>query len=75
MDREKVVDTAKEILYFLFVTAVAFAWWMLMLLIISFVTLSVIRFTMEGIIITSIICTVLVDAFYVWRVIKKRRKA
>lgn len=67
-------DMVKEVIFFLIVTAFAFGWWMLVLLIISFVTLSVLHFTIEGIIITSIVGTVGVDIYYVIHRVKEFRK-
>lgn len=67
-------DMIKEIIFFLIVTAFAFGWWMLMLLIISFITLSVLHFTIEGIIITAIVGTIGVDIYYVVRRVKEFRK-
>lgn len=67
-------DMVKEVIFFLIVTAFAFGWWMLVLLIISFVTLSVLHFTIEGIVITSIVGTVGVDIYYVIHRVKEFRK-
>lgn len=67
-------DIVKEVIFFLIVTALAFGWWMLVLLIISFVTLSVLHFTIEGIVITSIVGTVGVDIYYVIHRVKEFRK-
>ena len=67
---DKVVDIAKSIIFFLLTTAFAFAWFMLTLLLISFVTSSYLHFTIEGIFIASTVCTVGVD---IWYVVKKVR--
>lgn len=67
-------DMVKEVIFFLIVTAFAFGWWMLVLLIISFVTLSVLHFTIEGIVITSIVGTVGVDIYYVIHRVKEFKK-
>lgn len=67
-------DMVKEVIFFLIVTAFAFGWWMLVLLIISFVTLSVLHFSIEGIVITSIVGTVGVDIYYVIHRVKEFRK-
>lgn len=67
---DKVVDIAKGIIFFLLTTVIAFAWFMLMLLIISFVTSHYLHFTIEGIFIASIVGTVGVD---IWYVVKKVR--
>lgn len=68
-------DMIKEIIFFLIVTAFAFGWWMLILLIISFITLSVLHFTIEGIIIASIVGTIGVDIYYVVHRVKEFRKS
>ena len=67
-------DMVKEIIFFLIVTAFAFGWWMLVLLILSFVTLSVLHFTIEGIVITAIVGTVGVDIYYVIHRVQEFRK-
>ncbi|MCH5339863.1 MAG: hypothetical protein J1E01_00205 [Acetatifactor sp.] len=67
-------DMVKEVIFFLIVTAFVFGWWMLVLLIISFVTLSVLHFTIEGIVITSIVGTVGVDIYYVIHRVKEFKK-
>ena len=67
-------DMIKEIIFFLIVTACAYAWWMLMLLIISFVSLSMLHFTIEAIYIMSAVGTVATDIFYVTRRVKEYRK-
>ena len=67
-------DMVKEVIFFLIVTAFAFGWWMLVLLIISFVTLSVLHFTIEGIVITSVVGTIGVDIYYVIHRVKELRK-
>lgn len=67
-------DVIKEIIFFLIATAFAFGWFMLVLLIISFVTLSVLHFTIEGIFITAIVGTVCYDIYYIVRKVKEYRK-
>ena len=52
------VDIAKDIIFFFVTTAIAFAYFMLVLLIISFVTISYIHFTIEGIFIMATVATV-----------------
>lgn len=61
----------KEIIFFLLVTAVAFAWWMLVLLLISFLTLSFWHFTIEGIFFLAVLGTIGVDGYYLIKKIKK----
>ena len=67
-------DVIKEIIFFLIATAFAFGWCMLVLLIISFITLSVLHFTIEGIFITAIVGTVCYDIYYIVRKVKEYRK-
>lgn len=71
---EAALDIAKEIIFFILFTVAMFAYCMLVLLIISFVTSSFLHFSIEGIIITSIVGTVALDVYYVVRKVKKRRK-
>ncbi len=68
------VDIAKDIIFFFVTTAIAFAYFMLVLLIISFVTTSYIHFTIEGIFIMASVATVGVDIHYVVKKIRKYRK-
>ena len=68
------VDIAKDIIFFFVTTAIAFAYFMLVLLIISFVTISYIHFTIEGISIMATVATVGVDIHYVVKKIRKYRK-
>ncbi len=68
------VDIAKDIIFFFVTTAIAFAYFMLVLLIISFVTTSYIHFTIEGIFIMATVATVGVDIHYVVKKIRKYRK-
>lgn len=64
-------DVVKEIIFFLIVTAVAYAWWTVMLLLVSFLTLSLLHFTMEGILILAGVGTAAVDTYYFMKKIKK----
>lgn len=72
--RMRKLDIVKEIIFFLLVTAVAFAWWMLMLLLISFLTLSVLHFSIEGIFILATVGTIGTDIVYVVSKVKQHRK-
>lgn len=69
------IDLIKDIIFFLLYTAGMFAYCMLVLLIISFITTSFLHFTIEGIFIASIAGTVVLDIFYVVKKVRKRRKA
>lgn len=68
------LETIKEVLYFLAVAVIAFGWMFLMLLIISFVAVSVIRIRIPAMLIISGIFTVAVVAFYVIRRVRKKQK-
>lgn len=67
-------DIVKEIIFFLLTTALAFAYWMLVFLLISFLTLSYIHFTIEGIYALAIVGTIGNDIWYIIRKIKQYRK-
>lgn len=69
-----IIDIAKNIVFFFIITAVAFGWWLLMLLIFSFVTSSFIHFTIEWIFIIAIAAAVVVDVCYVVHKIRQRGK-
>lgn len=71
---EAALDIAKEIIFFILFTAAMLAYCVLVLLIVSFVTSSFLHFTIEGIIIASIVGTVALDVYYIVRRVKKRRK-
>lgn len=71
---EAALDIAKEIIFFILFTVAMFAYCMLVLLIISFVTSSFLHFSIEGIFITSIVGTAALDVYYVLRRVKKRRR-
>jgi len=71
---EAAIDIAKEIIFFILFTAAMFAYCMLVLLIISFVTSSFLHFSIEGIIIGAIVGTAALDAYYIARRVKRRRK-
>lgn len=68
------MDLIKDFIFFLITTACSMIWVMTVLLIISFVTLSYLHFTIEGMFITAIICTVFVDIYYIVKTVKKYKK-
>lgn len=72
--QDSAIDLIKDIIFFFLTTAFAFGYFMLMLLIISFISLSYIHFTIEAIVAISIVGTVIVDIFYVRGKIKQRRE-
>lgn len=65
------MDIIKDFIFFLITTACSMLWVMTVLLIISFVTLSYLHFTIEGMFITAIVCTVCVDIYYIVKTVKK----
>ncbi len=71
---EAAIDIAKEIIFFILFTAAMFAYCILVLLIVSFVTSTFLHFSIEGIIITAIVGTVALDGYYIARRVKKRRR-
>lgn len=68
------MDLIKDFIFFLITTACSMLWVMTVLLIISFVTLSYLHFTIEGMFITAIVCTVFVDIYYIVKIVKKYKK-
>ena len=68
------MDLIKDFIFFLITTACSMLWVMTVLLIISFVTLSYLHFTIEGMFITAIVCTVFVDIYYIVKTVKKYRR-
>lgn len=68
------MDILKDFIFFLITTVCAMVWVMGVLLIISFVTLSYLHFTIEGMFITAVVCTVGVDIFYIVKTVKKYRR-
>ena len=68
------LEAVKEVLYFLAVSALAFAWMLLMLLIVSFVAVSVWRIRLTTMIFISLGFMVVADIYYVIRRTAKKRK-
>ncbi len=67
-------DIVKDIIFFFLTTVFAFAYFMLVLLIISFITTSYLHFTIEGIFIASILGAVGVGVYYIAKKVKKYRR-
>lgn len=67
-------EIMKDTALFVIITVVAFLYTAGMLLIISFVTMSYLHFTIGGILITSIVVTVLVDILYIVKLARKHAK-
>ena len=66
-------DWVKDIIFFIITTVVAYGYILLMLLIFSFMLASLSLFTIEGMMIASAVGTVLVDIWYIVKMIKKYR--
>ena len=69
------MDVLKDVIMLIIITAISYAYMFVMFMIISFVTLSVLHFTIERIFILSAVGTVIVDFFCIWKMVKKYRKA
>ena len=67
-------DIVKDIIFFFLTTVFAFAYFMLVLLIISFITTSYLHCTIEGIFIASILGAVGVGVYYIVKKVKKYRR-
>ncbi len=67
-------DVVKDFIFFFITVGVAFGWSVLCLLIISFITLSFLHFTFEGILIASGVIAATVGVWYVVSMVKKYRK-
>lgn len=74
-------DVVRDIIGFFVIIAIAFGWMMLMLLIVSFVTVSYLHFTFDGMLIASGIVTAVIGIVYIIRkafvyngLLKKREK-
>ena len=68
------LNVLKEVLGFVFVVGMAFGWMMLMLLILSFVSLSYLHFNIDAMITFSTIFTIVFGTFYVFFRIRKSIK-
>ena len=68
------MDLIQDFIFFLITTACSMLWVMTVLLIISFVTLSYLHFTIEGMFITAVVCTIFVDIYYIVKTVKKYRR-
>lgn len=62
--KELVTDVVKEILKWVAVTAIAFAWWMFVLLLLSLFLLNIWHITFEGILRYGIVFTIITSVIY-----------
>ncbi len=74
-DRFGVLDVVKDLLLFFFVVFGTAAYVVLILLIISFLTLSYLHFTIEGMLIAGAVCGALAGIYYIVRTVKKYRRS
>lgn len=72
--KERVIETVKDLLGWAVVTAVAFAWWMAMLLIFSLILVNVWKTTFEAILQYSLILMSVTSLVYLVRIVYKRVK-
>ncbi len=67
-------DIVKDLIFFIITVGAAFGWSVLCLLIISFITLSYLHFTFEGILIASGVIAGAAGIWYLAGMIRKYRK-
>lgn len=70
--KELVTDVVKEILKWVAVTAIAFAWWMFVLLLLSLFLLNIWYITFEGILRYGIVFTIITSIIYTGNLIYRR---
>ena len=70
--KELVTDVVKEILKWVAVTAIAFAWWMFVLLLLSLFLLNIWHITFEGILRYGIVFTIITSVIYAGNLIYRR---
>lgn len=72
--KERAVETVKDLLSWLVVTAAAFVWWMAMLLIFSLILVNVWKTSFEAILQYSLILMSVTSLVYLIRMVYKRIK-
>lgn len=72
--KERVVETVKDLLSWLVVTAAAFVWWMAMLLIFSLILVNVWKTSFEAILQYSLVLMSVTSLVYLIRMVYKRIK-
>lgn len=72
--KEQVIDLLKDFLSWITVTAVAFVWWLAVLLIFSLILLSVWKTSFEAIVLYSLIMMSVTSLIYLARIVYKRFK-
>ena len=73
--RFSVLDIVKDVLCFFLMVGCTAGYVVLLLLIISFVTLSYLHFTIEGILITGAVSGAIAGIYYIVKTVKKYRAA
>lgn len=71
----KRMDILKDIIMLIIITILSYAYWFVMLMIISFITLSYLHLTIEMIFILSGAGTLIVDVFCIVKTMKKYKRA
>ena len=66
-------DVVADVIFFFLTVAVAFGWMMLMLLIISFVSLSYLHFHIKTMFALSVAFAILAALYYIWKMVRKYR--
>lgn len=72
--KERVVETVKDLLGWLVVTAAAFVWWMAMLLIFSLILVNVWKTSFEAILQYSLVLMSVTSLVYLIRIVYKKIK-
>ncbi len=73
-DKLGVLDIIKDIIFFFLMVGCTAGYVILLLLIISFVTLSYLHFSIEGILITGAVCGGIAGIYYIVKTVKKYRR-
>lgn len=73
--KEQIIDVAKDVLMWVVVTVIAFAYWLAMLLILSLVLLNVWHTSFEAILHYAVVLMIITSILYLVRIIYKRYKA
>lgn len=73
--KEQILDVVKDFLGWIVVSAVAFVWWMAMLLILSMILMNVLNFSFIGILRASIVLASICSVAYLIRIIYRRFSA
>ena len=72
--KEQIIDVAKDVLMWVVVTGLAFAYWLVVLLIFSLLLLNVWHTSFEAIVHYAVILMIITSILYLVRIIYKRYK-